>query len=295
MRMTGKKLVKRERHRRKSGLFTVCLLAVGILLLQGIVIQFGMLGEWKQKEPEEQDEAFRGMELSEDVLQKVAKGSEKAYLDAVCELCQSEEEAGRLAAYTFCLAKRENQLAKMICKRILSMEPETERYQKAYKTLLKDIEVFPVKRPSAKEYWVSYEDSWGNARTYGGKRRHEGCDLMAENNERGYFEIVSVSEGVVEKKGWLEQGGYRIGIRSPSGAYYYYAHLADYAPIEVGDYVEAGTVLGHMGDTGYSKVEGTTGNFDVHLHFGMYLDLDGKETAVNPYYVLRYLEKKTGK
>ncbi|HEX3022933.1 MAG TPA: M23 family metallopeptidase, partial [Lachnospiraceae bacterium] len=71
----------------------------------------------------------------------------------------------------------------------------------------------------------------------------------------------------------------------------YYAHLHSYAPeIEIGDEVKAGDLLGFMGDTGYSKVEGTTGNFDVHLHFGIYYDEAGEEKSVNPYWVLRYLE-----
>ena len=47
-----------------------------------------------------------------------------------------------------------------------------------------------------------------------------------------------------------------------------------------------------MGDTGYSQVEGTTGNFPVHLHVGIYLQTDHhEEMSVNPYWVLKYLEK----
>ena len=57
--------------------------------------------------------------------------------------------------------------------------------------------------------------------------------------------------------------------------------------------VRAGEVIGFMGDTGYSEIEGTTGNFDVHLHFGIYLnDKNGKEYAINPYQVLQKLENK---
>ena len=52
---------------------------------------------------------------------------------------------------------------------------------------------------------------------------------MAEKNERGWYSVISVSDGVVEKIGWLPQGGYRIGIRSANGVYFYYAHLAEYA------------------------------------------------------------------
>jgi len=50
-----------------------------------------------------------------------------------------------------------------------------------------------------------------------------------------------------------------------------------------------------MGDTGYSKTEGTAGNFDVHLHFGIYLNDENKrEFSVNSYSILQYLyqEKK---
>lgn len=48
-----------------------------------------------------------------------------------------------------------------------------------------------------------------------------------------------------------------------------------------------------MGDTGYGKTEGTTGNFDVHLHLGIYIKTDHmEEMSVNPYWILRYLEKR---
>jgi hypothetical protein len=45
-----------------------------------------------------------------------------------------------------------------------------------------------------------------------------------------------------------------------------------------------------MGDSGYGK-EGTVGQFDVHLHLGIYVDADGKEMSVNPYWILKLLEK----
>ena len=70
------------------------------------------------------------------------------------------------------------------------------------------------------------------------------------------------------------------------------AHLDSYADIEEGDQVKAGELLGYMGDTGYSKVEGTTGNFPVHLHLGIYLTLNGEEISVNPYAVLKMVEDR---
>ena len=60
------------------------------------------------------------------------------------------------------------------------------------------------------------------------------------------------------------------------------------------DKIKAGTLLGYMGDTGYGKVEGTSGNFAVHLHFGIYIATKNySELSVNPYTVLKYLEAKT--
>ena len=102
---------------------------------------------------------------------------------------------------------------------------------------------------------------------------------------RGLFPVLSMTDGVVEKKGWLPQGGYRLGVRSGGGIYYYYAHLYDYAPgIEEGTAVKAGQLLGFAGDSGYSNIEGTVGNFAVHLHVGIYYDdAKGAETSINPY------------
>ena len=56
--------------------------------------------------------------------------------------------------------------------------------------------------------------------------------------------------------------------------------------------MKAGDFLGYMGDSGYSREEGTTGNFPVHLHMGIYLYPDGREVSVNPYGVLRYAEDR---
>ena len=90
--------------------------------------------------------------------------------------------------------------------------------------------------------------------------------------------------------GWLPKGGYRVGIRSTNGGYFYYAHLSCYSNIKKGAVVKAGTLLGYMGNTGYGSI-GTEGKFDVHLHFGIYIKTDNyEELSVNPYYILKYLE-----
>ena len=160
-----------------------------------------------------------------------------------------------------------------------------------YKAVLGDIQYFPVPKIEGDSEDITYVDTWSDLRSYGGNRRHEGTDIMAKNNIRGFYPVISITEGVVEKMGWLEQGGYRIGIRSPSGGYFYYAHLDSYAgELNEGDPVLAGQLLGFMGDSGYGK-EGTVGQFDVHLHLGIYVETSAGELSVNPYYVLKILEK----
>ncbi len=166
-------------------------------------------------------------------------------------------------------------------------------YLSACQAVWDDLLYFPVAESSGNSrLTVSFEDSWMFERSYGGERGHEGTDIMPSVNEPGIFPIVSMTDGTVENKGWLELGGYRLGIRSPHGAYFYYAHLDSYADIEEGDTVSAGDVLGFMGDTGYGTEEGTSGKFPVHLHVGIYLYENGQEISVNPYPALTYLQDR---
>lgn len=176
------------------------------------------------------------------------------------------------------------------------MREKRETMSSECKTFLGNVEkeavYFPVPESSVdNSLKVSYIDSWGAERTYSGKRSHEGTDIMALRNERGVYPVVSICDGTVTNIGWLEKGGYRIGVTSDSGTYYYYAHMDSYANLKEGDKVRAGEFLGYMGDSGYGK-EGTVGKFDVHLHMGIYFYKDGKEISVNPYYLLKALEKK---
>lgn len=165
-------------------------------------------------------------------------------------------------------------------------------YRELLQNVEKEITYFPVPKSTLDDSLeVSYINSWMTERSYDGKRGHEGTDIMAVKNERGRYPVVSVCDGTVTNYGWLDKGGYRIGVTSSSGTYYYYAHLDSYASVKEGDYVRAGELLGYMGDSGYGP-EGTKGKFDVHLHFGVYFYSDGEEISVNPYYLLKSLEKK---
>lgn len=157
-----------------------------------------------------------------------------------------------------------------------------------YEQFIYDIEVFPVK--NSKDY--TYENTWKDPRTYQSKRQHLGVDLMSASNRTGEIDIRSITSGTVEKIGWNELGGYRVGIRSEGGAYFYYAHLDENPSfLKEGDTVVAGQVIGKMGNTGYGE-EGTRGKFPVHLHLGIAVQTkENKEYWINPYSVLKYLEK----
>ena len=177
----------------------------------------------------------------------------------------------------------------------VTAEAEKARsYYELYENIWKDLVCFPVpESASHKEATVSYENSWMFERTYGGSYGHEGTDLMADIQKNGYYPVLSISDGVVENIGWLEKGGWRIGIRSTHDVYFYYAHLDSYAEyFQKGDVIQAGQIIGYMGDTGYGKTEGTRGKFDVHLHLGIYVRTEElPELAVNPYWFLKYLEQ----
>ncbi len=215
--------------------------------------------------------------------------------DAILDEKDEDAFAGRLFGY-FVTGDTDPDTAADLKKRLTRKNnPIWEEFTSYIDAVWQDVTYFPVPRPQVNTNMdVSYSDSWMQSRTFGGKRGHEGCDIMASVNERGVYPVVSMTDGVVEAVGWLRLGGWRIGIRSPNGGYFYYAHLAEYAAeFKVGDEIKAGELIGFMGDSGYGDTPGTVGNFPVHLHVGIYInDVDGNEVSVNPYWILRTLDEK---
>jgi murein DD-endopeptidase MepM/ murein hydrolase activator NlpD len=132
------------------------------------------------------------------------------------------------------------------------------------------IEALPMRGPC----WFS--DDWGDPR--GGGRRHEGTDLFAA--PRSY--VYAVADGVLTRRAW-DQPGLRSGnawwLTTADGTYYFYAHLDDFAPgLSVGSRVQAGEIIGFMGNTGNSAFP--------HLHFEIH---PNGGAAVNPYPLLSRL------
>lgn len=152
--------------------------------------------------------------------------------------------------------------------------------------------------PVAEGFYYSHSDDFGNARSYGYKRKHLGHDMMGYTGTP----IVAAEGGRVECIGWNQYGGWRLGIRSFDGKRsYYYAHLRKDSPyakgIEAGSLVKAGQVIGYMGMTGYSVKSNVNGMSVPHLHFGMQLIFDeSQKEGVNQiwldmYNIVRLLER----
>nr|WP_317360147.1 M23 family metallopeptidase [uncultured Tyzzerella sp.] len=168
-----------------------------------------------------------------------------------------------------------------------------EPYYNLIKNIIEEIKNFPIPLEYANNY--IYGDSYGAERTYGGKRIHTGTDIMDKENIVGRIPIISMTDGIIENIGWNEKGGYRVGIKSKSGNYYYYAHLDKFEEgMEKGKEILAGDTIGYMGNTGYSKIEGTKGNFETHLHLGIeaQTNLTNDELWINPYPFLSLIENR---
>jgi murein DD-endopeptidase MepM/ murein hydrolase activator NlpD len=123
---------------------------------------------------------------------------------------------------------------------------------------------------------VAWGDTFGAARPDVSGGWHHGDDIFAPLGTP----VLAVAHGVVFSVGWEKIGGRRLWLRDDRGNEFYYAHLSAYSPLAVnGAIVNAGDVLGFVGDTG--DAEGTP----YHLHFEVHplglLDR-GYDGAVDP-------------
>ncbi|QYJ17013.1 hypothetical protein Rxycam_02850 [Rubrobacter xylanophilus DSM 9941] len=159
--------------------------------------------------------------------------------------------------------------------------------------------VFPV----PEEHSGSYEDTWGAPRPQGG---HEGTDLMVPEGTPLYAMTAGTVVPVAGSNGngWNTLGGYAVMIRAShsigpvrEGDLFYYAHLRERSPLDIGGRVRPGEVVGFAGDTGEGP-EGTRGRFPPHLHLGWYDGGGGRSQlasgAMNPYPLLEWIREHGG-
>ncbi|MBR5429641.1 MAG: peptidoglycan DD-metalloendopeptidase family protein [Firmicutes bacterium] len=103
--------------------------------------------------------------------------------------------------------------------------------------------------------WVTSEYGWRTHPVYGYALFHSGIDIAAD----GGTPIYAAADGRIILREYYGGYGYCIMIDHGSGVVSLYGHQSSFGDYYVGDYVEAGTVIGYVGTTGTS-----TGN---HLHF----------------------------
>jgi murein DD-endopeptidase MepM/ murein hydrolase activator NlpD len=96
---------------------------------------------------------------------------------------------------------------------------------------------------------------WGAPRS--GGRTHEGEDIAAPHDSP----IAAPARLTITMAGWNTIGGWTVMGRDALGRRWYFAHLATPSPVEAGNIVDTGQILGAVGMTG--NAEGTT----PHLHY----------------------------
>lgn len=122
-------------------------------------------------------------------------------------------------------------------------------------------------------------DTFGAPR--GNGRRHAGVDIFAARGTP----VRSASDGIIAEVGDHGRGGRQVWVLGPARERYYYAHLQDWREgLAAGQVIQAGTLLGYVGDTGNAR--GTP----PHLHWGIY----GAGGAYDPLPLLRAGARASG-
>ena len=117
----------------------------------------------------------------------------------------------------------------------------------------------------------AYSDTYGAPRS--GGRTHQGTDIMAPMGTPVY----AAQSGRFQQN-YNSLGGTSALVYASNGDYTYYAHMSSYAGVGNGASVSAGTMIGHVGNSGNAS------GGAPHLHFEYH---PGGGGAVNPYPYLR--------
>lgn len=135
--------------------------------------------------------------------------------------------------------------------------------------------VFPVAGPH------SFADTFGAPRMFGTPyaHLHQGNDIFAAQGTP----LVACERGVLIRVGTDTLGGTKLWLVGASGTRYYYAHLSGYAPeVTEGLVVNAGQVVGFVGNTGNALTTPAHLHFEIHPNGG---------AAVDPYPILKAVDE----
>ena len=127
---------------------------------------------------------------------------------------------------------------------------------------------------------ASFGDSFGAPRADVPGGWHHGEDIFAAAGTP----LLAVADGTLHTIGFNRIGGYRLWLRDRQGNEFYYAHLSAYTPLAVeGKSVQAGDVIGFVGDTGDADGGPPHLHFEIHPSSMAGLGYDG---VVAPYPIL---------
>lgn len=139
---------------------------------------------------------------------------------------------------------------------LLRMQPELLRGGPARISIVARAALrFPVRDSGPGDIWSFYGDPRD-----GGMRLHEGIDIFAERGTA----LLAAGDSVVVRVGERTRGGNIVTLYDDArDLFLYYAHL-ERQQVREGQFVQAGQVIGTMGNTG--NAIGTP----PHLHIGLY-------------------------
>lgn len=131
--------------------------------------------------------------------------------------------------------------------------------------------VFPVAAPH------SFTDTFGAPRMPGTQyaHKHQGNDVFAAYGSP----LVACERGVIVRVSVDLLGGVGLWIAGESGTRYYYAHLSAYAAeLHNGQVVDAGDLVGFVGNSGNAATTPSHLHFEIHPNGG---------PAIDPYALLK--------
>jgi MYXO-CTERM domain-containing protein len=129
---------------------------------------------------------------------------------------------------------------------------------------------------------VGFSDTYGAFRSDVSGGWHHGDDIFAPLGTP----VVAVASGTLNRVGWESLGGWRLWVRDRRGNEFYYAHLSGYTPLALrSSRVQAGDVLGFVGNTGDAITTPPHLHFEIHPRTLLRLRYDG---AVDPTTYLRH-------
>jgi len=156
---------------------------------------------------------------------------------------------------------------------IVRIQPPLERAVKLALTLRAEPTLrVPVQRSQP----ANIQSFFGDTRD-GGRRAHHGVDIFASRGTP----VIAAADGIVSSVGKNGLGGNVVWVARPGRReLHYYAHL-DQQLVAPGTLVNAGDVIGTVGNTGNAR------HTPPHLHFGIY-------SAAGPVDPLPYIVPRSG-